>query len=1153
MAAPQFNSPDRVLRSDLAFTTTLPNRFFTGVVDASAISVEVSINDAPFTDDPDLVLFDSGSFRIPNPDAFPDGLDLRTGTNRIRVKSKSLSGESPIATASVTLVEEFATGLNNPPSGISVEQLRDAVRITAISENNVNTLQAEDGVVGYNFYASTQPGGGTSGYFRINADPVDTFTIVPNETTITSLKSEFNRPEVDRVFARAELILTDPDGNPLGQPINDLVEVGNDPENIRAEYSLVGLRRQAFYSFEHNRNANASSDTPTIFNGSFSALSDEDPLYYVVTIVRFDPVANVEFESTFSEEVSGNPTSIIDNVGSFPLVTRTSILQNYVEAIYRSNPEVSIQPGSVLRDTVIDPFTSEAERLRFIVDFLYRASSFSTLLEVDDPQGTGTSQPVSNNAYKQALGQSLFLRNDTQVQNVVDRAFDKLASNFGISRKSGVRARGEFTFFIQSIPRRTFTIPLGLRVTTPGGQFRTLAAAQIPFENSAAFYDAANGRYAVRVPVEALQSGTQGNLARGAVNTSAVGLRVTNETRTFGGRSGQTNLELAEEALNALSSVDSGTEQGYHRTAVAVPGVIKANVVAAGDPLMQRDYDPEDKIHRGGKVDVWIQGNVESEVTDTFAFTFEVRRDVQFVPVGDPLALRFRAIDATLSSSNPLVEMLDYPALGLGLRNISTGFDFDLTGVTVIPPDIIQLDTTIPQPAIDLTDVVLGDYRLRTGEKFVLTRQPVSRLVSLVGENTGTVSTADYRLVRPEPLLQKGRSAQAGAFLQVEEAVAGTATFGAPISVTDEQHVIIANNPEFLNKLGANPLTVSVFNQDRTIEYRGPFDPSGVSDYTFIDGSQTEPLGIQIVAGGSINSGDTLSIDYQHDENFTIRYTTNLVVSSVQLDFESMRHLTADVLAKEALPSPVDITATIILERGQTPSSVDGVIRSDLNSFIGQLRTDEPLRQSDVIGVIEDVQGVSHVLTPLTKMVRAEGSVIVREELLSGQVGDTTIISEWSTPTVLVWLIEDPLSASTTTGGGPEGEFRGVFKDDDELALQVVSPESLGSDSDQAFIIGSEGLLIPGVSDDATLIADGFNTPAARTAERLNRTANRILVSLAVGESPTTSVFSVTYIVGTDTGTKDLNPGAAEFLTAGTFLFTYDEAIENSRRRVQTT
>jgi hypothetical protein len=116
----------------------------------------------------------------------------------------------------------------------------------------------------------------------------------------------------------------------------------------------------------------------------------------------------------------------------------------------------------------------------------------------------------------------------------------------------------------------------------------------------------------------------------------------------------------------------------------------------------------------------------------------------------------------------------------------------------------------------------------------------------------------------------------------------------------------------------------------------------------------------------------------------------------------------------------------------------------------------------------------------------------------------------------------------------------------DELIMdQATSLESVGMGLHRSWIIGRLGAVIPGYSDDATLL------PIALTAEgviqeRINRTANRIVISLNAGASPpdvpTNHSFTATYIVNGDKGVKDLETSKIEYLTPGELVFTYRSA-----------
>jgi hypothetical protein len=997
--------------------------------------------------------------------------------------------------------------------------------ISVIQQNNSVLLRAEQpstttGLQGVNVYASQFAGGGVTGYTRINVNLVSDTVVVQEREQFAAqdvsvpVKVDANgEPVADPLFFRVLGQQEDEDEVVLQSDFSEKYEVPETARTIEMNLTLDQVRDVTVYEFDHGRQNTPRSTPPTVRVASFANLSVDHPLYYVVTTVFFDPDLNVEYESSFSPEVVAQPELVTTALVSIPSVSRQNIIREFITAIFRSNPQVKVEAGSVLRDTVIDPFSSESERLRFLLDFYQRARTPALLLQVDDPTGSGTSTPVSQSSYKQGLKGALYITSDAEVQNLIDSAFDSYASNLGVRRRVGTPSAGEVLFFTTSRPTASVVIPLG-----------------------------------ISVPVQAASTGSQTNVGVGQIkavsSTLSTTLQVTNLAAMSGGQDSESNLALTVRVQNRLASVDSGTERGYLQTAADVPGVIKANVVAAGNSLMQRDLNAEGE-HKGGKVDIWVQGENIATVTDTFAFTFDVAQDVQFevLSVAD---LTFRAVDPDVSASNPIVEMLDDPTVGYEFRNATTGEVFNLSGVTVTTYDTIKLNTGIPQPAVSLTDVVLGSYRRQTGTAFVLPRQPVSEITSVVGVVSGTLPEEAYLLVHPDAPLDTGRSALAGDFLQINgftDSTGATIPSGETITVTDESHVLVGQYPEFLDSLGANYLTIVVKSADGLITYAGPNDPSGAPDYQITLGTQTTAVSITRTEASAIPNGATVLVSYEHDENFTVTYTTNLIVSLTQGAVDDKKHATADVIVKDAIPAPIDIEATVVLVRGRDSGTVDTTLRTNLSNFFSNLRLGDAVRQSDIIDVIERTSGVSYVLVPLTKMVRSAESTVVREALSTDTVAESVLLASLTTNASIVYLLTQELTAATVDGAGAEGDFKAVFQDDVALDLLLGSATltSLGSATGLAYIVGSDGAVIDGYSDDATLEAEGYTTASAKQARRVALTANRVLVSVEPGDAPTNHSYAVTYVVGEDSGAKNIDPGAAEYCDGGTFTFTYDE------------
>lgn len=1143
---PLITGPDGVQRTDTYFTTSRENRFFTGTIDNGTVDMQVSIRGQGFTSDPDLIAFEGTEFIVPNPSSFGEGLDLLPGSNEILVRAIAADGTvSSAARINAILVQESDLGfVVNPPTNIQIERKDGVVEIQVEGVDS-------DALRGIHFYASTLPGGSSRGYRPINARLVSNYDSVDEEVALASLPVQVTIAAdgdgnhiADPLFFRLTGAQEDQIGNVLQSDFDQTLEIPETVERIRTSITINQLREVRTYRFQHSRAGNAQSDPPTVPNAVFTAVPDTDPLYYVATAVYYDPIRKLEVESSFSPEVQGSPLKISTVRGSIPVPSRDQIRTSLAISVNRKQPDVRIDPGSALADTFIDPGSTELFRVRFLQSFMSASNSFADLLLIDDPTAAGTPIPVPQSTYKLNLKQSLFLTDDQSVQDLIDQQFENLAGQYGVERKTGTRARGEVIFFTSRRPTASVSIPLGSIVSGGGQQFRTTEAASITIENIASFFDGSTGRYSVRVPVEARQAGSAGNVGPTQIRTIVSGpsnVQVTNTSRFGGGTDRQSNRALAAEAQRKLAGTDTGTRAGIQNIAQKVPGVVEAYVATPGDEYMLRDFDGVQ--HRGGKVDVWVRGTQVNTVTDSFAFAFRIAQDVQFEIIDNPSDYRFRAVSDEISEDSPILEMLDFPAYNYGLRNFSTSEDFDLTGVTVERYNVIKLSTSVPQPPVSLTDVVQGDVRFRESKEFVLRRQPASLINSVTGTVTGVVPLDSYELRKTANPLLLGRSSSAGDSLQVLDDGSASIPSGDPILVSNESHVMIGQTLEYVNFLGANPLTIVVTSVDGLTTYTGPFDPSGSPDYSIVDGTETSPLAIVRTDTSAITTGQEVLITYYHDENFTVSYQTNYLVTSAQADLDNLSHVTADILAKSTIQLPVNIEATVLLRRRVSPATTDQIIRTNLTNYIRALGLGRPLRPSDVVNVIENTTGVSYVELSTLRLYLAPNAEILRELLAPTQSADFTRITSWSTEQVSVFLLNSRLNHETTTGGGDTRLYRGVTQNDVETNLLTTLPSTLGSDAGQSFITGKEGIEIPGLSDDTTLNPNSLLTSAQVSTLRASLTGSRVLVSLPVGETPALRQYRATYFVGDDTGVKNIEPNNLTSMTLSTnnVNFTYDE------------
>lgn len=1146
--APQINLRDGSgTTQSLAFTTNQDFVVITGLVNTNTVAMQVSINGAPFTSDATLVELDGPGFTFPNPASYPDGFPLEFGVSAFQFRAIDILG-SVSATSSITVTRVDSTAATESfiPSGIQVRRNRNSVSILVAKAQTAVSSTGEDisGVdfQGFNVYASTAPAG-TTGYFRINEDPITEQSSVFNETLL-SLDSSQVVFTPTGVNTRVRITQEDAFGNETGLVLDRLTNTIGISGEMKFTQSLQSRSLQEFYSFTHIRQGG-----PGILNSDqFVDVADTDPLYYVATAVYFDQATNTQFETPYSQEILGTPLVIDTGIRDLPGRTQLQVVLDFVTAIQRVNQEVTLIPGSTTRDISIDPFSSEAERVWFIVDFVHRSMSFLTLLQIDDANGDGVSDPVAGTAYKQALKAALGFQADTAVQTLIDTQFDKLAGNFQRTRLPGRPGVGQVVFYTVTRPTRDITIGSGTIVSSDADPANGLAAARfviggtfvLPAVSASAFFNFDTQRYEVTADVVAQTAGSSGNRAAGTIKnvvTPVGGLQVTNVEATVFGTDQESNTDLAVRSQLAFVSVDTGTEGGYAATAASQVGIIKSKIVKSGDDLMMRDYDEVRHKHIGGKVDIWVQGLRERTISERFAFTFQVARDIR-CQIVNATSLIFRVLDSRVTPDTPIVEILDNPSQGLGVRNATAGQNYDLTGVTIIDYETFQINTAIAQPTTAIDDVVIADYRFRAINRFTFTFQPVRRVTSVSGEVSGALDPVlGFQLYKTDDPLIEGESTIAKNNLVINQV--GGVPSGAVITINDERHTMIGFFEEPLQNIGVNTATLRVFNVARTIEYDGPGTPD--PDFEIIEGTPTTPAKILRTASSNILSGQIVSLDYDHDENFTVTYVINDLLQQLQAKVNAQRHITADVLVKQAILNSVVIETTIQLKAGATKDTTDPAVRSNVSRELNQKIIGQGSAQSDIISAIDSTTGVDFEVLPLAQMGYADGSLKLREVV----IGSSARVSSLDIGGNQVFILVDPLKFPTTDGGGLVTEHKGVFQDDEPLTLSSLV-SNVGQNANQAYIMGSEGTIITGYSDDATLIAAGFTTPAGIAAERLQRTANHVLVSLSGAGSPPDApenhAYNVSYVVRGDKGPHDITASQVEFIDLGDFTLTFRSA-----------
>ncbi len=1143
--APQIAVPTGTgYTTNLVYTTNQLSIAITGTVDVNTSVIQVSVNGGAFVSDPTLIQFTLQTFTIPNPTAYPSGLLLVPGLNTILIRAIDIvGGVSPTSTVSVTQVAAITETTAQIPTGIRVVRHMNSVDILAAYPSSIPAVSGvtipQPVFVGFNFYASANPGGAGTGYFNVNVSPVSTTTQYQQDT-ISTLSDTVTWTEPYSKNVRVRVTDVDAFGNELAVQLDSVHAISGLTGQFTFASTLTNFNLTNFVVFNFDRDGSSANTTNA---DQFTNVQPTDPLYFVVTSVYFDPVTNSQIETPYSQEVLGTPLTIDTAILDLPGRQQVDIITSYVTAVQAVNTQISLIPGSITRDVDIDPFASESERIWFVVDFVHRSQSFLTLLPIDNVSGSGVSDPVAGSAYKQALKAAIGFTSDSAVQSLIDQQFDKLAGNQATTRLPGRPSIGQVVIYTYTAPATDLIIPAGTFVSSSGntttgvaGQTYIIGGSYtLPAANAQAFYNFSTQRYEIVANITAQQIGSAGNVPAEMITiiSGVSGVGVINTNATVFGDDLETNADLAARAILAYSSVDTGTEGGYEKTTASQVGIIKSLVVKSGDPLMMRDYDPLRKKHIGGKVDVWIQGLLERQVSDTFAFTFDVAQGIE-CQIINVTTLTFEVLDSRVTPTTPIVELLNNPSQNLGVYNVTQGQAYDLTGATILSYNEFQLSTSIPQPTTFLDDVVTADYRFQVVNDFYFTLQPVISVLSVVGEVSGPLSaTNNYQLYQTDDPLLNGDSTIAQNYLSIVQ-YNGVPT-GATIPVNNETHVLIGFQADPLDSVGINTLTLVVYDVTRTITYQGPSSPT--PDYDVLAGTPTTPIQIVRTATSAIASGATVSVDYVHDENFVVTYNINDLLQQLQEVLNNQRHVTADVLAKQCIENSANIETTVQLETGATQSSADPNIRTATSIVLDTKTIGQGVAQSNVDSAINNTAGVAFNVLPMALMAYADTSQKLRELVDSAYVQ----IPSLSIGGNLVYILTASLDYPTVDTGGLPTQHHGVFQDDIILA-QATSLLTVGNASGQGWIIGSEGASITGYSDNATLTGQGIAADQL-AASRLTLTANHVLVSLSGAatppDNPANHVYTVSYIIYGDSGSHDITAAAVEYIILGQFTITY--------------
>ena len=759
------------------------------------------------------------------------------------------------------------------------------------------------------------------------------------------------------------------------------VMLSTDPTGVTVPFTQFG---DLVNNVTRSQNVVIGSETATSVNGNVTTVTttnttipvnyssvDVTPedvqnaniFYALISTVIQDQNTNAVFESQQNGPIPAGfvDLHVVTPSDFLPLQRKEDIASRLVTQITRLYPDLDLTPRSETRDILVDPFSLELANMSVREWFSRVSTSISAISQIDDANGDGFSDPFDQSPVKQQLSRAYGL-SAADTQSLIDRQFDILGEQAGVSRGGAQASVVTLTFFSFIRPTTTVTFPIGIQVATvadantPALTFVTRASATIDPQSADSFYNAEFGWFQVQVPAECATTGSIGNVGAGTIRSVTSGApngwNSTNLVAADFGQDSQTNSKFAANIQDSLvTGKDSGTRNGYLKAARGTPGVVEARVVAAGDLEMLRDWDPIRQKHVFGTVDIYVRGTNVSEQDTDAAFAYQNAGTYGVISSYLPVTLLdINLMKFNISTFNTLPEGV-YTALEFAVTNGSTTLYFgtanaqfyNVAGTFTLDPNeqiyqyigdtITKVKAPVPNPSnggapytnrqklLELTSTVGSNFsfhliaRLASPLEITPTLQPVLKATSVTGQagQTGVIAESAIRLIHSSDFLLLGNSNNAG------DEVAVNSTTSSPKSksltmVTNTVTVDTAMDLTIDTNGNAGDV-ISVRSQDNSLLYTFGVDynlvPAG-RYHTYALNLLQKTFGVTNVV---IDNSGNLTVSCQNDFVAGGQVTFTNLVNAFFLNGQTVRVASA---------TPTSFTAAGIVHAAYGPSTDTG-------------------------------------------------------------------------------------------------------------------------------------------------------------------------------------------------------------------------------------
>lgn len=303
-----------------------------------------------------------------------------------------------------------------------------------------------------------------------------------------------------------------------------------------------------------------------------------------------------------------------------------SLVELLSKKITEQNPNAVARRGSVIHDSFVITAASALSWNSALLEFTKAQTSLDTILAAK-----------TDVALLSSVAEALNLSMGAAVQ-LLSTSIDRIAANYGLTRKPAQRASGLVYFYVSTAPATDLSVPAGTVVETAQKvQFATTTTVAPAKDSISSFFDPVLNAYAIAAPALAQQSGPNSNVPAGTLIYTTAALPtgfsgVTNKYLVGNGYLAETDEELVSRVKLTLRGSNLETKAGIAALILNNTTVRSVFVADAQSPYQFRNKG------KGGVVDIYTSDTIPAVVTDSIA-TWAGNHVLEHQPVVELLSI----------------------------------------------------------------------------------------------------------------------------------------------------------------------------------------------------------------------------------------------------------------------------------------------------------------------------------------------------------------------------------------------------------------------------------------------------------------------------------------------------------------------------------